>query len=160
MATELSDAQARAHQHGAFNEEGATTVFYDGGCPLCSAEIAHYRRMDTYGCLLFRDVSKTDVMLEPELDRSNLMARFHVRRADGQLRSGAAAFVSLWSLLPRWRWVAYAAAAPGAMLLLEMAYRLFLPVRPVISRLFKAVCQPTSMRQRYSTAAAEDQHTM
>ncbi len=73
-------------------------------------------------------------MLEPELDRSTLMARFHVRRADGALLSGAAAFVSLWSQLPRWRLVSYAAGLPGATLLLEMIYRLFLPVRPAISR--------------------------
>lgn len=137
MASETSVERTRDHQHGAFTEEGATTVFYDGSCPLCSAEIAHYRGMDTYGRLLFRDVSKADVVLEPELDRSTLMARFHVRRADGALLSGAVAFVSLWSLLPRWRWVAYAAALPGATLILEMVYRLFLPVRPAISRLLR-----------------------
>lgn len=137
MATETSIEQAREHQHGAFAEEEATTVFYDGSCPLCSAEIAHYRRLDTYGRILFRDVSKADVVLEPELDRSTLMARLHVRRADGAFLSGAAAFVSLWRLLPRWRWVAYAAALPGATLLLEMVYRLFLPIRPVVSRLLR-----------------------
>jgi predicted DCC family thiol-disulfide oxidoreductase YuxK len=139
MASETSVEQARDHQHRTFTKEGATTVFYDGSCPLCSAEIAHYRRMDTYERLLFRDVSRADVVLEPELDRSTLMARFHVRRVDGALLSGAAAFVSLWSLLPRWRWVAYSAAFPGATLVLEMVYRLFLPVRPAISSLLRAV---------------------
>lgn len=137
MVIETSVEQVGDHDHGASTGEGQTNVFYDGSCPLCSAEIAYYRRMDTHERLLFRDVSGADVVLEPELDQRALMARFHVRRADGQLLSGAAAFVSLWSLLPRWRLVAYAAAAPGAMILLEMVYRLFLPVRPVISRLFK-----------------------
>jgi predicted DCC family thiol-disulfide oxidoreductase YuxK len=156
MATETSVGPARDYQQEASTGAGQTTVFYDGSCPLCSAEIAYYRRMDPHERLLFMDVSGADVVLEPELDRKALMARFHVRRANGQLLSGAAAFVSLWSLLPRWRWIAYAAAAPGAMLLLEMAYRLFLPVRPLISRLFIAVCQPTSVRKRFSTAAAEN----
>jgi predicted DCC family thiol-disulfide oxidoreductase YuxK len=112
-------------------------VFYDGSCSLCSAEIAHYRKMDTYGRLVFRDVAKADIALEPGLDRTTLMSRFHVRRGDGALLSGAAAFVGLWSLLPRWRWVACAAALPGATPLLEMIYRLFLPIRPAVSRLFR-----------------------
>jgi len=160
MATETSVGQVREHQQAASTGKVAMTVFYDGSCPLCSTEIAHYRRMDMHERLLFRDVSHANVVLEPELDRSALMERFHVRRADGQLLSGAAAFVSLWSLLPRWRWVAYAAAAPGAMVLLAMAYGLFLPVRPVISRLLKAFFQPNSARQRHSTAATANQQTM
>lgn len=160
MAAATSVGQARYHQHRAFTGVGLMTVFYDGSCPLCSAESVHYRRMDMHERLRFRDVSKADVVLEPELDRSALMARFHVRLADGALLSGAATFVSLWSRLPRWRWIAYAAEASGAMLLLKMAYRLFLPVRPAISRLLKTSCQPTFVRQRHSTAAAEGRHTM
>jgi hypothetical protein len=100
MTSETSAAQAGDGQRTASAEKGAMIVFYDGSCPLCSAEIEYYRRMDTHGDLLFRDVSKADVVLDPELDRINLMARFHVRRRDGALLSGAAAFVSLWSLLP------------------------------------------------------------
>jgi len=160
MANAKIVGQARAHQHRPCTGDGLMTIFYDGSCPLCSAEIGHYRRMDMHERLRFRDVSQADVVLEPELDRSALMSRFHVRLCDGALLSGAAAFVSLWSLLPRWRCIAYAAEAPGAMLLLKMAYRLFLPVRPAISRLLKAFCQPTLVRQRHSTAAVEGRHTM
>ena len=30
-------------------------VFYDGGCPLCRREIAHYRRIDSTGSLRWVD---------------------------------------------------------------------------------------------------------
>jgi predicted DCC family thiol-disulfide oxidoreductase YuxK len=67
------------------------------------------------------------------------MARFHVRQSDGQLVSGAAGFVSIWRLLPRWRWAARMAALPGMMWLLERSYVLFFPVRPALARIFVRV---------------------
>ena len=65
------------------------------------------------------------------------MRRFHVRASDGRLLSGAAAFVEVWTRLPRWRWAARAASLPGALIALECGYGIFLPVRPLISRLLK-----------------------
>jgi hypothetical protein len=37
--------------------------------------------------------------------------------------------------LPGWRWAARVAALPGVLPTLELGYRLFLPIRPYISRL-------------------------
>jgi len=64
------------------------------------------------------------------------MKRFHVRASDGRVISGAAAFVEVWSVLPTWRWAASAASLPGALIALELGYRIFLPVRTFSSRLF------------------------
>lgn len=110
------------------------TVLYDGECPLCRREIAHVkglaeRRSDSALC--FVDISPRageDASLTA--DRAALLARFHVQRADGSRLDGAAAFVAMWDRLPGWRWLARLARLPGALTLLEFAYRGFLKVRP------------------------------
>ncbi len=118
-----------------------TTIYFDGSCPLCRAEIAHYRREDDTGALAFVDVSDTAAPLPSGLTRRHAMERFHVLEDSGQLLSGAAAFVSVWRRLPRWRWAARVAALPGAGTALEVGYRLFLPARPFISRLFGTIAR-------------------
>lgn len=67
------------------------TVYFDGSCPLCQAEISHYRKQAGASHLDFCDVSQANQALEPDLQRTEVMSRFHVRRSDGQLVSGAGA---------------------------------------------------------------------
>ena len=117
----------------------AATAYYDGACPLCRAEIAHYRKLDRAGAITFVDVSVPGAALGTGLDPAHAMARFHVRDRDGRLQSGAAAFVALWQQLPGWRWAARVAAIPGVVAVLELGYRAFLPVRPYMSRLARRV---------------------
>jgi predicted DCC family thiol-disulfide oxidoreductase YuxK len=109
------------------------TVYFDGSCPLCRAEMRHYGAEDGAGSICFVDVSRTKGDLAGDLTRGQALARFHVRRSNGALASGAAAFVAVWQLLPRWQWAARVAALPGMMATLDFGYRLFLPVRPLLS---------------------------
>jgi len=111
----------------------ALTVYYDGACPLCRVEIAHYRRQQGADVLCFVDVAEPTAC-GPGLSHAQALARFHVRDAEGRLLSGAAAFVGLWQHLPRWRWLGRVAAWPPVLALLELGYRAFLPLRPTLSR--------------------------
>ena len=101
---------------------------------MCRAEIGYYRRKERAGALCFVDVSQTGAATPEGVTRERTMARFHVRTSDGRVLSGAAAFVEVWSRMPRWRWAARAAALPGVLAVLELGYRLFLPIRPFLSR--------------------------
>ncbi|HEY8566946.1 MAG TPA: DUF393 domain-containing protein [Beijerinckiaceae bacterium] len=111
------------------------TVYYDGTCPLCRAEIDHYRRCEGAERLAFVDVA-TEAPGEG-LSRAQALARFHVRGPDGSLVSGAAAFARLWRGLPRWRWAGRLVAAPLVLPLAELAYKASLPLRPRLARLLR-----------------------
>ena len=113
-----------------------STVYFDGSCSLCRAEIGYYRREDQDSALCFVDISDTGAMPPEGITQEHAMKRFHVQAGDGRVLSGAAAFVEVWAQLPRWRWAASAASLPGALIALEWGYRSFLPVRPFISRFF------------------------
>ena len=114
-------------------QDGQTTVYFDGSCPLCSAEIRHYGAQEGSERLRFVDVTDNGSDLGPELAQNEAMARFHIRRPDGQLLSGARAFVAIWRVLPAWRWAARLASIPGVTPMMEAAYRMFLPVRPLLA---------------------------
>jgi len=109
---------------------GALTVLYDGACPLCRREVGVYQGLVPLEPVQWLDVSAPAAALPPGGNRQRYLARFHVRRADGEVLSGAAAFVALWAALPGWRWLARVGALPGVTPLLELAYRGFLVLRP------------------------------
>jgi predicted DCC family thiol-disulfide oxidoreductase YuxK len=110
------------------------TVLYDGACPLCRREIGVYRGLLPNTPVCFADVSDPALALPPGTTRAQLLARFHVCGSDGQLRSGAQAFLALWAVLPGWRWLALLGRLPGAAWAMERVYRLFLRARPRLQR--------------------------
>jgi predicted DCC family thiol-disulfide oxidoreductase YuxK len=116
------------------------TVFYDGGCPLCRREIAHYQRQNGAGAVQWVDVSACDAAaLGADLDRGAALARMHLREADGRLVDGAAAFVGIWRRLPAYAWLARAAQWPLVLRAMDLGYTLFLRLR----RLWRpAPCAP------------------
>ncbi|WP_206185222.1 DUF393 domain-containing protein [Thioclava sp. F42-5] len=126
----------------ATNTTSKATVFYDGACPLCRAEIGLYREAPGADALEFVDLSDPGATLPDALNRDDALARFHVRTRDGRLVSGATAFAELWAQLPRWRGLARIARWPIVRTLLELAYRIFLKLRPGIVWLFVRLTGP------------------
>ena len=137
----------------------AIRVCFDGSCPLCRAEISIYQDLNSSTPIEWIDVSTKDASLPEGLSKSKLMSRFHVARADGQVLSGARAFVALWSRLPGWRWLSAFARVPGALSLMETAYRGFLVVRPRIQWAFRGFdvshLPPTMVGDMRSNQAGE-----
>lgn len=112
-------------------------VFYDGSCPLCQREIALYRRLPALGPIVWADVTAAGFTAPAGTTTKHLMERFHTLTPAGELVSGARAFAHVWSQLPGWRILGSVAQLPGVLPLMEIAYRLFLPVRPWIQSAFK-----------------------
>ena len=116
--------------------EACLTVFHDGTCPLCRREMALARRV-TEG-VAFVDVSGAGSgEVSPGLSGDDAMQRFHVRRANGETLSGAAAFLEMWSQSPRLSWLRGWIGRPWLVRGLDVIYSLFLRVRPAISGLLR-----------------------
>lgn len=119
------------------NSCDALTVMFDGTCPLCRREVGIYQSLTPLEPVQWMDVSGDLTGLTPE-EQTRFMARFHVRQPDGQLLSGAAAFVALWRTMPGWKWLGRLGALPGVTPLLEWMYRGFLHFRPRLQRWVRA----------------------
>jgi predicted DCC family thiol-disulfide oxidoreductase YuxK len=111
------------------------TLYYDGACPVCAREVAMYRRQTGADGVRWVDVARCETSdLGPGLTRDAAMARIHLRRPDGVLVSGAAAFTELWQSLPRWSLLGRLFGSAATLWLLEAGYRAFLAVRPLWRR--------------------------
>ncbi|MEL6574940.1 MAG: DUF393 domain-containing protein [Pseudomonadota bacterium] len=120
---------------GASDPRAAATVWYDGGCPICSREVAGYKRMAGADEVEWIDVaSAPDASLPEGTDRQQLLARFTVRRTDGALADGAAGFFALWRQLRPTARVARLFDRTPFTQIAEGAYRLFLMLRPLWRR--------------------------
>ena len=106
------------------------TVYFDGGCPVCSREISFYQRQRGADRIRWVNLAQcADSELGAGLDRAAAYARLHARWPDGQLVSGARAFAALWQTLPAFSLPGRIAGLPGVVHGLECGYRGFLKLR-------------------------------
>jgi predicted DCC family thiol-disulfide oxidoreductase YuxK len=112
------------------DQPASLTVYFDGECPVCSREIAMYRRQAGASSMAWVDVTTCPAAsLGIDLDRQSAMARLHVRTADGELTSGAAAFSLLWRSLPRFAPIGRLLNHRPVLAVLEVGYRVLLVMR-------------------------------
>lgn len=130
------------------NHSGAEPVhvLFNGDCPICSREIAHYADLAARsGAPLHFDPIAQESLAEWGLDHESAARRLHVRRGS-ETRSGVAAFITLWATLPRWRWLARLVALPLVRPLAEIGYE-----RVAAPLLFRA-----HLRRQARAAAAQE----
>jgi predicted DCC family thiol-disulfide oxidoreductase YuxK len=119
-----------------------TTMFYDGGCPLCMRGVEHYRRLDWAGRLAWVDLAGPGFdPSEHGLDFAAAMDVLHVRGRDGAIRSGGPAFLELWSELPAYRRLASVIRALRLEGVFDTAYRRLARGR-FERRCAEGVCRP------------------
>ncbi len=99
-----------------------TEILYNGRCPICSAEIVHYRKQAeaTKAALRFTDLHDADLS-EWQLSAEQATRRLHARH-NGQIISGFPAFLILWQHLPRMRWLARLLSLPVLRQIAEIGY--------------------------------------
>ncbi len=104
-------------------------VFYDGACPLCRREAAHYMARDRQHRIEWVDISlPTFQASEFGLDPDRLQQVMHARFADGRVVTQLAAFCAIWEALPPGlvttplRWML---RIPGLLALGNIFYRIF-----------------------------------
>jgi predicted DCC family thiol-disulfide oxidoreductase YuxK len=125
---ESVDREKRAASAGV-SEARATEVFYDGACPICRREIGVYRGLVPEGAVAWRDVSQAGEAVAHDLSRQDALARFHARRADGSLVSGARAFLAVWRNVGLLRYPAAVLERRPFIWFVEGGYRAFLRLR-------------------------------
>lgn len=109
----------------------AVTVFYDGACPLCSAEIGFYRRRRGADRVSWVDVSACQAEnVTAGLTRDQALRRFHIQDAEGRLISGGRAFAVLWAALPGYAWIGRLFRLKPLAWAIDRAYDGFLKWRP------------------------------
>jgi predicted DCC family thiol-disulfide oxidoreductase YuxK len=118
------------------------TLYFDGLCVLCSAEMEHYRRRDRDGRLALVDIAAPDfdataLGLEP----AEVQRVLHGRLGDGTWLTGVDTFVAIWERLPGFRLAARLAKLRLVRPLLDLGYRGFVRVRPYLPRRAAPACE-------------------
>ena len=110
------------------------TLYYDGQCPLCVAEIDFLQSRNTQGQLAFVDVTQTGFEAAGHnISCEAAMAQIHGKTADGHVLVGVPVFAAAYRLakLPVLAWLL---SRQWLMPVLQPAYVLFAKHRQAISK--------------------------
>jgi predicted DCC family thiol-disulfide oxidoreductase YuxK len=110
------------------------TLYYDGQCPLCVAEVAFLQSRNATGKLAFVDITQAGfAQAGHHISCEAAMAQIHGRTSDGQVLVGVPVFAAAYKLakLPVIAWLL---SRRWLMPVLQPAYVLFAKHRQAISR--------------------------
>ncbi len=119
------------------------TIFYDGRCPLCLAEMRQLHALNKQGKLRFEDIHAENFQQRfPDINSDAAARILHGRLETGELLLGLDVTHRAWSLVGKKRWLA-ALRWPLIRPVADLAYRVFARHRYRLSRLLtgQARCQ-------------------
>lgn len=101
------------------------TLFYDGRCPLCVAEMRRLATLDHRAQLRFEDIQQADFSDRyPQIDTDAANRILHGLRGDGEMLFGLDVSCLAWQLVGHHRWMAIL-RWPLIRPLADLGYRLF-----------------------------------
>lgn len=92
-----------------FLGDGASEIYFNGECPTCDAEMRRYASecAEARPNLHFIDsAQRPDALALCGLRREHLQRRVYLRHKDGRILSGMPALIALWSVIPKYHWLA------------------------------------------------------
>ena len=112
----------------------ALTLYYDGSCPLCQAEIEYMRHKDGKGALAFIDITQAGIDIERSgLSCERAMQLMQGRLLSGEVIEGVPVFAAAYQLVGL-RALAWILSRPSLQGLLGWAYAAFAKRRHRFSR--------------------------
>ena len=83
------------------------TIFYDGACPLCVAEMTKLKESDSRGFIDLIDINLSDFNdRHPEINREKALKILHGKLSDGSILLGLDVTHYAWKSVGKHRWIA------------------------------------------------------
>ena len=139
----------------------ALTIFYDGRCPLCSAEMKQLRQLDDAGRLYLEDINRPDFRQRfPHIDPVEADRVLHGQWSNGTLIYGLDVTQQAWALVGRHRWLKLL-RQPLVRWFADLGYLFFARYRRQISRLLtgSSRCDAEACHKISTSISAETSQT-
>jgi predicted DCC family thiol-disulfide oxidoreductase YuxK len=124
-------------------------IFYDGGCPLCLAEMKHLLSLDIKQSIDLVDINQQGFEKKyPAINKQKADAILHGQLADGSIILGLDVTHKAWSLVGKGHWTSML-RWPLIRIFADLVYLIFAKYRHPLSRLFtgKSRCESCSLER-------------
>ena len=125
------------------------TIFYDGGCPLCLAEMKHLMKLDRNNKLELVDINQENFQaIYPDINREQADRILHGQLATGKILLGLDVTHKAWSLVGKGNWTAII-RWPVVRYMADFVYLQFAQHRHFLSRIItgKERCESCSIER-------------